>query len=219
MTKEKSANRILVIMRRMQPKIMPALLVITMVFGAEAWGKSEPASGAAKDRTAESARAPGLREDPISIIADRLEVNNKDRQAHFIGNVRAQQNDITLYSDDLTVTYSPEKPQSPSSLDQKKEAGFLPGTGQGEKIEKIIARGNVRFVQGDMTAEGEEAVFYSADRKIVLTGNPVIRRAKDRVSGERVTVFLGEELSIVEGKNDSRVQAVIYPEKGVKERP
>ncbi len=89
----------------------------------------------------------------------------------------------------------------------------------GEKIEKIIARGHVRLIQGNRSAEGEEAIFYSVERKVVLTGNPILRQAQDQISGARVTVFLDKEISIVEGKGETRVQAVIYPEKEVKRRP
>jgi lipopolysaccharide export system protein LptA len=219
MRKKKIFNRIWMIMGRMQLRALPVFLVFAIASGAEAWGQSEPALNTGKDEAAKTTRAPGKQGEPISIIADRLEVDNKVSQAHFIGHVRAQQSDITLYADNLTVIYSSEKPQDQSLSGQKKAEQLLPGGGEGEKIEKIIARGNVRFIQGNRTAEGEEAVFFSTERKVVLTGNPIIRQARDHISGDRVTIFLDKEISIVEGKGTARVQAVIYPEKGVKGSP
>lgn len=187
--------------------------------GATAWGQPAPPLSASKTQPKESTSKPGQQAEPIHIIADRLEVDNKARQAQFIGHVRAQQGDVTLHSDTLTITYVSEKREEGSPSDKKKGEQFLEAGREGERIEKIIARGKVRLIQGNRTAEGDEAIFFSEERKIVLTGNPVIRQAQDHISGERVTVFLDKEISIVEGKGESRVKAVIHPEKGLKGPP
>ena len=46
---------------------------------------------------------------------------------------------------------------------------------------------------------------------MVLTGNPVVRMGKDFVEGDRITMFLKEERSVVESSKDKTVRAVIFP--------
>jgi lipopolysaccharide export system protein LptA len=54
-------------------------------------------------------------------------------------------------------------------------------------------------------------VFYNPEQKIVLTGNPRVWQGADVISGERITIFVKENRSIVEGSKDKRVSATIYP--------
>jgi len=213
-----SLQRKITIMGRAQVAASFVFLLFAVMCGAVALGQSSPNSQTSKNRPAESINKLDQQGEPINISSDRLEVDNKVRKAHFIGHVKARQGDITLYSDELLVIYGSEKSQQQPPSSKKKTGRFLPGGAEGERIEQIIARGRVRLIQGDRTAEGEEAIFFNAERKIVLTGNPVIRRARDHISGERITVFLDKEVSIVEGKGETRVQAVIYPEKRLGER-
>ena len=68
-------------------------------------------------------------------------------------------------------------------------------------IKQIIATGNVRFQDGARHAVAERADYYEADQKLVLVGNP---RAWDsdkqnELSGEEITIFLGEERILVKG--------------------
>ncbi len=212
-------QRALTISGEAQVAAVFVFFTLVIIFGSAAWGQSVPNSRTSTNQPAESTGRPDEQGEPIHISSDRLEVDNKVRKAHFYGDVRAQQGDITLYSDELLVTYGSEKPQMQSPSSKKKTEQFLPGGAEGERIEKIIAKGHVRLIQGNRTAEGEQAIFYNLDQKIVLTGNPVIRRARDHISGERITVFLDKEISIVEGKGEARVQAVIYPEKRQEGRP
>jgi lipopolysaccharide export system protein LptA len=60
-------------------------------------------------------------------------------------------------------------------------------------------------------ATAEKAVYYQSEEKMVLTGNPVVRMGKDFVEGDRITMFLKEERSVVESSKDKKVRAVIFP--------
>ena len=69
------------------------------------------------------------------------------------------------------------------------------------RIEHVIATGNVRFREGTRHAVAERADYYEAERKLVLVGNP---RAWDvdqgnELSGDEIIVFLEEERIIVSG--------------------
>jgi len=122
---------------------------------------------------------------PIRIKSDGLEWDYKGHVVTFAGNVVAQQEDVTLYSDRLVIYYD----EATSELTQ------------------IVAEGAVRIVQLDRRATGEKAVFHNAEQKIVLTGRPVIRQGKNTVIGERITIFMDRDWVEVE-----RADVTISPE-------
>lgn len=131
---------------------------------------------------------------PINITSDRLEADDAARQVKFLGNVVARQGEVVIYSAVLTLFYS-----------------------EGSKeIDRVEADRDVRIVQGDRVATGDKAVFYQADGRIVLTGNARVHQGADFVEGDVITVLLGEEKSVVHGREGSRVNAVFHPKE---ERP
>ncbi|HXV21937.1 MAG TPA: lipopolysaccharide transport periplasmic protein LptA [Desulfuromonadales bacterium] len=126
---------------------------------------------------------------PINITSDRLEADDAARQVKFLGNVVARQGEVVIYSAVLTLIYS-----------------------EGSKdIDRVEADRDVRIVQGDRVATAEKAVFYQADGRIVLTGNARVHQGADFVEGDVITVFLGEEKSVVQGREGSRVNAIFHP--------
>ena len=46
---------------------------------------------------------------------------------------------------------------------------------------------------------------------MVLTQNPVVKRGNDFVEGDRITMYLKENRSVVESSGDRKVRAIIYP--------
>lgn len=126
---------------------------------------------------------------PINISSDRLEADDAARQVKFLGNVVARQGEVVIYSAVLTLFYS-----------------------EGSKeIDRVEADRDVRIVQGERVATGDKAVFYQADGRIVLSGNARVHEGADFVEGDVITVFLGEEKSVVQGREGSRVNAVFHP--------
>ncbi|MCU0579727.1 MAG: lipopolysaccharide transport periplasmic protein LptA, partial [Desulfobacterota bacterium] len=81
---------------------------------------------------------------------------------------------------------------------------------QNNKIDKIIATGQVKIVQGEDVATGDTATFYNEDQKIILSGNPKVWQGKNLVKGEEITVWIKENRSLVTSKGANRVQAVIH---------
>jgi lipopolysaccharide export system protein LptA len=83
------------------------------------------------------------------------------------------------------------------------------------RVDKIVAKGSVqirRTLGGEASAE--EATYYQADEKVVLTGKPVVKQGDDLVEGSKITLFLKENRSIVEGSEENKVRAVIAPRSG-----
>ncbi|MBI5681931.1 MAG: lipopolysaccharide transport periplasmic protein LptA [Deltaproteobacteria bacterium] len=128
---------------------------------------------------------------PITITSNRMDSNKKGQVVTFTGSVVAEQKDMTLYSDTLHVYYT-----------------------EGDDVREIVAAGNVRMTQPDRVATGERAVYYKAEGKVVLTGSPQAQQGSDTVKGDKITIFLNDNKSIVEGDGTGRVKAVIFSKKG-----
>jgi len=151
------------------------------------------------------------REIPLQITAAQLEADQDRHLILFKGQVKAVYGDAILYADQLRVIYKPQKPKPP-----KPEAAL---TGQspsplgdlgGEKLDRIEAQGNVRFVQGERVATAQEAIYYKDREEIVLTGRPQVWRGDNLLKGERLVVHLDTRKVLVEGSPKQRVEALLY---------
>ena len=68
-----------------------------------------------------------------------------------------------------------------------------------EKLDLIEARGSVIIEKADGNATSGRAVYYKDEEKVLLTESPVAWQNGTRVTGTRMTIFLKEDRSIVEG--------------------
>ena len=142
--------------------------------------------------------APPKKSDVVRIVSDRLEAYEQQRQVIFIGNVVAKQGELTILGDRMTIFYL--EGENPESDDE----GLAP------KIDKIMVEGSVRITQKNVVATGERAVYFSAENKVVLTGEPKVHQDKNFIQGDKITLFLDSEKSIVEGGPSGPVEATIY---------
>lgn len=116
------------------------------------------------------------RREPIVITAGRMEADQLGNKVTFIGNVTLKKEDMTLNSDSMIVFY-----------DQ-----------QSKGINEIDALGNVVVRKEGRTAFSNRAFYYSRSEKIVLTGNARIVEKENQLGGERITLFMRDDRSIVE---------------------
>jgi lipopolysaccharide export system protein LptA len=126
---------------------------------------------------------------PIDILSDTVEANQKQSTVTFKGNVIAKQEDITLYARMLVITYDPDT----------------------KKIKEIMAVGNVKIVQLDRRATSQKATFHQDESKVILDGEAVVREGENVIRGERVTFYVDDERSVVEGGKGGRVSTSITP--------
>jgi lipopolysaccharide export system protein LptA len=152
---------------------------------------------------------------PIVITSDSLEVDNKNKMATFSGNVVAKQDQqgkepIFIYCDAMSVYYAEEAGKKPS-VSQKNKGEKKELTEQ-NRVEKIVANGQVKILQGKDVATGDTATFYNSDQRIVLSGNPKVWQGKNLIKGDEITVWIKENRSRVTSKGPTRVQAVIHQE-------
>ena len=186
-------------MRRHRLLALAGLLVIF-------WAGSPLAYGAAPKK-------PGPeKEVPLQITAARLEADQTKGIVIFSGSVKAVYGDATLYSDQLRVYFKPkpEPPKGTPKPPQEKADQSPLGDVGAEKIDRIVAKGNVRMVQEDRVATGEEAVYYQDRDEVVLTGNPQLWRAENTLKGERIIFNLGTKKVLLESSPQRRVEALLY---------
>lgn len=157
----------------------------------------------------------GVQKDvPLHITAARLEADQKDRLITFSGQVKATYGDNILYAEQLRVYYEPPKsepkPAAAVAPKEKKDTSPLGELG-GEKINRIVASGGVRFVQGDKVATGKEATYYRDREEIVLVGDPQVWGGENTLKGERIVFNLKTNRVMVESSPKKRVEAHLYP--------
>lgn len=135
---------------------------------------------------------------PFVVTSDRLTIEGKKNSAVFSGDVRAVRGDLTIRSKELIVLYR----SSPAVQE---------GSGPGD-IDRITARGNVEILKEGRRVTGDEAVFLSGERKLVITGHAVLEDGKNVIEGNRVVYLLDGNLGVVEGSEKDRVKATLFPD-------
>ena len=132
-----------------------------------------------------SAEAP-----PLRITSQRSEWSFADRTAQFEGDVVATRADVTLRCEVLTVA-------------------FL----RPDRIDHAVAEGSVTVVQGQRQASSSRAELTAEDGMLVLTGEPTITEAGNRLSGESITLWLDQERVECQGCTLVIEGAAIAPER------
>jgi lipopolysaccharide export system protein LptA len=156
------------------------------------------------------------RKEPITVTADTLEYDYKKNVVVYRGDVQASQGPVRLRADALTVTLHAQKDgagtaaPAPAAADDDKRAAPADPLEQTQRIDQIVAVGNVRIDHGVRWATGGRAVFDQGARTLVLSETPVLHDGSNEVAGDRVVVYLDEDRSVVEGGR-RRVKAVLHP--------
>jgi lipopolysaccharide export system protein LptA len=143
---------------------------------------------------------------PILIEADRMETSQEKSVVVFSGHVRANQSDLIINAEAMTVHYTGTEVQPNNTTD-------VPAEDLSRQIDKITARDNVKIVQGDWVATGDTMDFNADKRIVILSGNAKAWQDQNMVSGEKIILYLNEGRSVVERSTveGERVKAFIYP--------
>ena len=115
--------------------------------------------------------------EPIVITANRMEAEKLGDKVTFTGDVTLKKEGMTLYSDSMVVFYD------------------VPTKG----IKEIDALGNVVVQKDGRVALSNQASYFSQEEKIVLTGDARIIENENQIGGDRITLFMRDDRSIVEG--------------------
>ncbi len=137
-----------------------------------------------------STRPPDGKPVPVTVDADHMEAFRKESLVIFSGSVVARQNESVQYADRMEVY-----------LDEKSE-----------RVVRTVSTGNIRIITSDCrTGTAKRAEYYDDERRVELIGNARVWEADNVVSGERITIFVNEDRSVVQGGKQERVKAVFYP--------
>jgi lipopolysaccharide export system protein LptA len=115
--------------------------------------------------------------DMVEIEADRLDVNTQNGQAVFRGNVTATQGDILVKGATLTLFYD----------------------NTSQKVTSLIAENDVYVLWQDKEASCDKAVYNLDENRMELTGDVIITKGQERLSGQKVVVDMASDQQVVEG--------------------
>lgn len=130
-------------------------------------------------------------QEPLEIISDWTEADRQQGTITFGGKVIAKQRDMVLYADQLTNYFDMES----------------------RSLVKAVASGNVKVSQADKFATCEQATLEQAQRIIILQGNAVMWQGSNRVTGDRIVIYLNTNQAEVFGKPGGKAKIRINPRK------
>jgi lipopolysaccharide export system protein LptA len=178
--------------------------------------------------TAQAQEQRAMPDEKTTITAKKMTVRNQENKAIFEGAVVLTRGPLVVHSDTMVMLYQSNSdavaPSSQAALcgsgeiasrgktapgrDYKPNAGQAMPMVSDRKVCLIEASGNVTIEKDEGRAICRKAVFYQEEEKIVLTGDPVVWQRGTRVTGQKITMFLAEDRSVVEGGS----QVTIVPE-------
>ncbi len=131
------------------------------------------------------------------ITSNTMTASSQENKVIFRENVKMVQEGLVVHSDIMIVYFKEKSAQASSPV------GQLPSENSKKEIRVIEAKGHVKIAKGESRAICTRALYDKQEERIILLGSPVVWEAGTRVSGQKITMFLKENRSIVEG--DTRV--------------
>jgi lipopolysaccharide export system protein LptA len=141
-------------------------------------------------------------ENRIYISADTLITNTNEKNAEFVGNVKATQGTTVITSERLKVFYREQKEGQQPVADT-------------DVITRIIAEGNVKIVFDNQVATAGQADYLADKRIVILSGTDTkIISGSNSISGNKITLYRDDGRIQVEGSKEKRVEAFFYSQEG-----
>jgi lipopolysaccharide export system protein LptA len=142
-----------------------------------------------------------------TVVSQKMTFKNQESQAVFDGAVVLTRGTLVVYSDRMVVSFrSQETDQKKTGENAKVMPTKGPDTVSNRAVTQIEAIGRVKIERDAGNATCQKAVYYRDEDKIVLTGDPVAWDKGTRVSGKRITMFLAEDRTVVEGGSHVRIE-------------
>ena len=142
-----------------------------------------------------------------TVISQKMTFKNQESQAVFDGAVVLTRGTLVVYSDRMVVSFR-NQDSGPEAKAAKTPANPAkgPDTVSNRAVTQIEATGRVKIERDAGNATCQKAVYYRDEDKIVLTGDPVAWDKGTRVSGKRITMFLAEDRTVVQGGSHVRIE-------------
>ncbi|MBW2060019.1 MAG: hypothetical protein JRI95_00490 [Deltaproteobacteria bacterium] len=158
----------------------------------------------------------------IQIVTDRLEADDKKKVVLLTGNITIRWEDFVLTCDQARAYYKEVrvKPKakdkgsihkaSSAKSDPSPESPSGKETEIHHEIIRLEAEGHVKVTLKNRVALSGKAVYEAKSRLIILTDSPRVWRGKDFLCGDRITVYLDEDRSVIESGPKKKVSATFY---------
>lgn len=122
-----------------------------------------------------------------------MTASSQVNKAVFRENVKMVQEELVVHSDVMIVYFKENETQGAS------QAGPSASENSQKEIRIIEAKGHVRIIKGESRATCTRALYDKKKEKIILLGSPIVWQEGTRVSGQKITMYLEENRSTVEG--------------------
>jgi lipopolysaccharide export system protein LptA len=153
-----------------------------------------------------SAPGGGKSQEPTEITADRLVNQAAEKYVEFTGSVQATQGGLSLTSDELRVYYTGEllnpqgRPAAPT------------------EISRIVARGRVRIVSDQYTADAERMEYDPGTDVFTLIGESAkVTSGRNYITGSKITLNRRDGKALAESGPATRVKAFLHQDDKAKE--
>ncbi len=130
-----------------------------------------------------------LKEQPVRIRADRMELRRQQNVIIYSGNVSVTQPQYKMDSDVLEVGWDPET----------------------RKIRHLVARGKVRMESEDAKASCGLAILDVSTQSLEMQGSPRMVQGGEHVEGEKIIYSFTDRKSTVLGGKSGRVRTLVIP--------
>ena len=142
--------------------------------------------------TSVEARSGKNTREPLVITSNRMDAEKLGDKLTFTGDVTLKKEGMTLTSDVMIVHYNAAS----------------------KDIRKVEAHGNVVVRKEGRVARSNNALYSSREETIVLTGDASIIENENKLGGEKITLFMADDRSIVEGGG----KVMFYKDKALENR-
>lgn len=119
---------------------------------------------------------------PVEVTSDTLQVDRTSGVAIFTGNVLVGQGEMRLSADSVRVEYV-----------------MVDGKSTGD-IGRVLANGNVTFVNGVEAAEGDVADYDVTTGTLQMSGDVILTQEQSILAGERLVVNMTDGTGVMEGR-------------------
>jgi lipopolysaccharide export system protein LptA len=124
----------------------------------------------------------GTKGESATVSSDSFKLDLQNKQGLFSGKVHVQDPRFELDAEEMIVFFTKD-----------------------DKLERLVAKGKVRIKHGqDRSAVCKEAEYIIAEKKIKLTGDPVVSQGENRLTGNAIVIYPDTDRMEVDGR--SKVQ-------------
>ena len=123
----------------------------------------------------------------IRISSEKLNIHRVKNISVFTGNVYAEDEEIKLWSDKISMYYDENK----------------------DSVKEIIAENNVKIIIDGITAFGNYSEYKVYTEELILEGDVIVIENNNKIESDQLILDLANSTSIMTANTDKRVTAQI----------